>query len=74
VRVRDFLPRLRLARERVSASIRALGTGGRVAAGLSTEGWAGGYRQALDDVEAMLRHGSPADPRGYWSTEGKGRS
>ena len=29
--------------------------------------WCLGYKQALDDVEAMLlRSGEPADPRGYW--------
>lgn len=35
--------------------------------GISTEGFAGGYAQALDDVEAALRHGKPSDPRGYWA-------
>lgn len=40
---------------------------GRVASGLATEGYAGGYYQALLDVEAALRHGYPNDPRGYWA-------
>lgn len=39
---------------------------GKVAAGLSSEGLAGGYLAALHDVEAVLRHGCPSDHRGYW--------
>ncbi|CAN7605000.1 hypothetical protein [Bosea sp. LjRoot237] len=36
------------------------------AAGLSSEGFAGGYLAALYDVEAALSHGFPSDHRGYW--------
>jgi hypothetical protein len=36
------------------------------ARGVSTEGFAGGYLQALDDIEGALTHGSPSDNRGYW--------
>lgn len=38
----------------------------KFAAGLATEGFAGGYLQALQDVEAALRHGFPSDHRRYW--------
>lgn len=34
--------------------------------GLSSEGFAGGYLQALDDIDGALSHGSPSDHRGYW--------
>lgn len=40
--------------------------GGKAASGLSAEGYAGGYRDCLDDVEAALMHGYPSDNRGYW--------
>lgn len=33
---------------------------------VASEGWAGGYRAALEDVEAALRHGYPADSWGFW--------
>lgn len=69
MRSRDFLKRLKAARASVSAEIEGCArrdSGDMYARGLSSEGYAGGYRQALDDVEAMLRHGGPSDPRGYW--------
>lgn len=43
------------------------GGDGLYARGLSTEGFAGGYAQALDDIDAALCHGSPSDHRGYWA-------
>lgn len=61
--------RLRVAYKRVSEEIRGNSKGGKYAAGLATEGWAGGYRQALDDVSAMLRGVPPGDPRFYWEQE-----
>ena len=33
---------------------------------LSTEGFAGGYLQAIDDITGALSHGFPSDRRGYW--------
>lgn len=42
--------------------------GGLYARGLSAEGFAGGYLQALDDVAGALYHGSPSDHRNYWRT------
>lgn len=39
---------------------------GLYARGLSTEGFAGGYMQALDDIDGALCHGQPSDHRGYW--------
>jgi hypothetical protein len=35
--------------------------------GHAGEGYRGGYRDALDDVDAVLRHGSPNDLRAFWS-------
>jgi hypothetical protein len=64
---RTVLKRIALARSRVMVEISGNRNGGdKFAAGLASEGWAGGYLQALDDVDAALRHGFPSDPRGYW--------
>ena len=48
------LKRIRGARENVSATIRGLRQGSHFAAGMANEGYAGGYYQALIDVEAIL--------------------
>lgn len=39
----------------------------KVASGMAREGFDGGYLEALQDVEAALRHGYPSDTRNYWS-------
>lgn len=68
MRQSTFLKRLKSARDNVSSEISGNRHGGeKFASGLSMEGYAGGYQQALDDVEAMLRHGYPNDPRHYWT-------
>lgn len=64
---RHVLKRIEAARKKVIAEIAANAQGGKYAAGLSTEGFAGGYLAALNDVEAALRHGYPNDTRRYWS-------
>lgn len=63
---RQLLHRIRLARQRVQAEIADHSTSGFFARGLATEGYAGGYRECLDDIEALLTHGYPADTRHYW--------
>jgi predicted alpha/beta-hydrolase family hydrolase len=63
---KEFIKRLDRALERVHADISGHASGGRVASGLSSEGFAGGYAEALRDVDALLRHGYPSDSRGYW--------
>ncbi len=68
MRVSVFLKRVAAARAAVTQEICG-NRGGMTANGLSNEGYAGGYLQALDDVDAMLRHGFPSDPRRYWSKE-----
>lgn len=68
----ELLKRMKSARANVAAEI--LGNanrGGPFAGGLSAEGYAGGYLQALDDIDALLRHGYPTDPRSYWSNAGQ---
>lgn len=66
----NMLGRIKRAREKVDKEIsNNASRGGAYARGLANEGWAGGYRQALDDVEAMLIHGFPNDPRHYWSDD-----
>ena len=73
---RGLLGALGQARTKVRAEIEGNRHGvaaeSMFARGLANEGWAGGYLQALDDVEALLRHGYPADPRGYWRDRSDG--
>jgi hypothetical protein len=66
VKNEKFLARLQKALERVQDEIRGTAAHGRVASGLAAEGYAGGYRDALMDVEALLRGIRPADIRRYW--------
>lgn len=72
MRMRDFLKRLDQALANVNADIGALarsrgpGEDGRFARGLANEGFAGGYAEALRDVDAIIRHGHPRDDRRYW--------
>lgn len=54
-------------REVVAEEMRGGGQG-MYARGLSSEGFAGGYMQALDDIDGALCHGTPSDHRGYWRT------
>ena len=63
---RSVLRMLGFVRGRLDREISGHAARDRVAAGLSGEGYAGGYRDALSDVEAALRHGHPSDRRGYW--------
>jgi hypothetical protein len=39
---------------------------GKYGAGLASEGYAGGYRDALDDVTMLLNGVEPQDHRGYF--------
>ncbi len=65
---RGILRDLKRAQKAVRAEIKGNRDGGdKFSCGLSNEGFAGGYLEALRDVEAMLTHGYPADARGYWS-------
>lgn len=67
MRQREFLKRLNAASKRVQDRISAISRdGGKYGAGLSTEGFDGGYAAALRDVHALLTHGYPNDDRGYW--------
>ena len=43
--------------------------GGKIAAALASEGYAGGYRDALQDVILLLNGTEPMDRRGYWRNE-----
>lgn len=63
---RVVLTRITAVRTVVANEISANAQGGKYGAGLSNEGFAGGYLAALDDVQAALQHGHPSDHRGYW--------
>jgi len=62
---------LRRVRKRVDDDIRALAReGGKYGAGLASEGYAGGYRDALDDVLLALSGVPPMQRgRGWWASE-----
>lgn len=67
MRIKAFIKHLDRAKKRVTDEIIANGaSGGKYARGLANEGFAGGYQQALYDIEAVLTHGYPSDSRGYW--------
>ena len=56
---------IRRALDRVYVEISGNASHGRVAAGLSAEGYAGGYRDALEDVLQAL-NGWPSSNSRYW--------
>ena len=66
---RHVLKRMKAVRAIVQEEIagnRNMGSGGLYARGMAAEGYAGGYLQALDDIDGALTHGHPSDHRGYW--------
>ena len=62
---RTVLQRMKVVREVVMNEMRGNGEG-KFGRGLSSEGFAGGYLQALDDIDGALTHGTLSDHRGYW--------
>lgn len=67
---RGIKRRLKLAQKRVRKDISGFAArGGKIATGLASEGWHGGYRQALSDIELLLNGVEPNDDRGYWRKE-----
>lgn len=64
---RDLKRRLPAAKLAVEREIREnASSGGLYARGLAGEGYAGGYLDALRDVQAILYDCPPADSRRYW--------
>lgn len=68
---RYVLKRMKAVRAQVMAELRENGDG-KFGRGLSSEGFAGGYLQAIDDIDAALTHGYPSDHRGYWRRAERG--
>lgn len=67
MRARELRKLLSLVAMEAQAEISATAaSGGKYARGLSSEGYVGGYREAIYDVIAMMDHGEPADQRGFW--------
>lgn len=68
MRKRELARRLRAARARVGNEISANSRHGdsMFASGLSTEGYAGGFQQCLDDILLLIEGVEPNDHRGYW--------
>lgn len=64
---REFLKRVDAAEQRVRQEISDHASqGGIYARGVASEGYAGGYLQALYDCQSLLINGYPNDPRNYW--------
>lgn len=63
---RQFLLHLRHVECALMADMAKSAEGSKLSAAMSPEGYTGGYLAALRDVEAVLRHGFPADDRGHW--------
>jgi len=72
VMAKGILRRIRRAAETVGREISAFAGRGHIAGGLASEGYAGGYRDALWDVEAMLRGTFPCRRPEYWNEEREG--
>jgi hypothetical protein len=73
---RGIKRKLKLVREQVEREISGLasrgsGSGINYAGGLAGEGYAGGYRDALDDILLAL-DGIPPSRRGWWPREEEG--
>ena len=66
MRKRELERRLKLAMAAVQKKISANARQGFYAAGLSSEGYAGGFKQALSDVLQLLYDVEPNDDRHYW--------
>lgn len=70
--MRGITRQLTVAKAEVQRTIKMNAAGGPIAAGLANEGYAGGYLQALYDVEAALRGVPPSNSR-YWPTPREGK-
>lgn len=68
--VRKYGPRRRInaALRNVTTVITVAGSGGRLASALAAEGYDGGYRDALMDVQLLL-NGNIPDRYGWWEVE-----
>jgi ribosomal protein L32E len=60
--------KIRRALRRIQAEQRGYGDG-KYARGLASEGYSGGYAQALRDVSLLLNGVDPNDGRNYWTDE-----
>ena len=54
------------ARDKVNQEISGFASHGGYAAALSSEGYSGGYRDALNDIELLLNGVTP-NRRDYWN-------
>lgn len=61
-----LLKRIDVALRATTREMALQGRGGKYAAGLSSEGYAGGFFQALSDVQLLLNDVEPNDDRHYW--------
>lgn len=67
MRKREAARRIKTALSEVSAEVRGNASrGGIYAGGLASEGYAGGYRDALSDVLLLLEGDTAPNRRHYW--------
>jgi len=68
-----IIAHIMMARDSANKEISDMSRGGGIGAGLASEGYAGGYRDALDDVLLVLNGVTPQS-RGYWEPEAEQRN
>jgi hypothetical protein len=57
---------LNIAKENARTEIASNAARGKYGSGLSGEGYAGGYRDALEDVLLLINSGTLPNRRGWW--------
>ena len=65
---REMAKRIGQARKLVQKEISGQASHGKLAGALASEGYAGGYRDALDDVLLLLSAGVNPRRRNYWDS------
>jgi hypothetical protein len=64
---REIVRRIRVAKVHVGAEINGHAAGGGIySRGLASEGYSGGYRDALEDVLLLLESDTVPNRRHYW--------
>ena len=69
----QIIKTIRMARTVAEREIGGVAAHGFYGAGLASEGYSGGYRDALDDVLLLLEGGTLPCRRDYWTTEDGGQ-
>ncbi len=73
MRLRELIRRIDSARRAVNREIAVNESQSLVGGGLAGEGYAGGFLQALDDIDLLSRDVEPNNRRGYWNASDGGK-